>query len=119
MDGRRAYAADQVLQRRGAQLLDLGLVHAGLVVGLGLLFGSAQALSGRVLYQNPGTNMAAISGLALGQGGVGGQGFGGGLLPNNRFMTSMFCSHRLLKVPQRDLPSGRGLLRLQPPQAYW
>lgn len=40
-----------------------------------------------------------------------------GSLPNNCFITSMLCSHRLLKEPQRDLPSYSGLFFIQPPQA--
>lgn len=37
--------------------------------------------------------------------------------PSRCFMTAMLCSHRLLKGPQRDLPSGSGLFLIQPPQA--
>lgn len=33
-------------------------------------------------------------------------------------MMAWLCSQRLLKVPQREWPSGTGLALIQPPQAY-
>lgn len=60
----RPYLLYQLHQWLGLQLLDLGLVHAGLVVTLGLALGLARHVGSGVFYK---TDQALRKGLRLGQ----------------------------------------------------